>query len=65
MDTEVTTRGRNHLTVDEVIEGVFADDDSEQEHFFLNQTVIVRRVSLVKILQPKKKALIIFILVLQ
>ena len=65
MATEGRIRARENLTVDEVIEGVFADDDSEQEDFFLNQTVIVRRVSLVKILQPKKKALIIFILVLQ
>ena len=41
--------------VDEVTEGAFADDDSELEiFFFLKQTVIVLRVSLLKIHQPKK-----------
>ena len=54
MATEGTTRARDNLTVDEVIEGVFADDDLEHEFFFLNQTVIVLRVSLLKIHQPKK-----------
>ena len=34
MATEGTTRDRDILTVDEVIKGVFADDDSEQEFFF-------------------------------
>ena len=34
MATEGTIRARDNLTVDEVIEGVFADDDSEQENFF-------------------------------
>ena len=34
MATERTTRARDNLTVDEVIEGVFTDDDSEQEFFF-------------------------------
>ena len=53
MATKGTIRARDSLTVDEVIERVFADDDSEQ-FFFLNQTVIVRRVSLLKIHQPKK-----------
>ena len=39
MATEGTTRGRDNLTADEVIERVFADDDSKQENsFFLNQT---------------------------
>ena len=55
MVTEGTTSARANLTVDEVIQGVFADDDSEQEQFFfLNQTVIVLRVSLLKINLPKK-----------
>ena len=54
MVTEGTIRARDNLTVDEVMEGLFADDDSEQENFFLNQTVIVRRVYLLKIHQPKK-----------
>ena len=51
MATEGTIRARGNLTVDEVIEGVFADDDSEKELniFFLNQAVIVRRVYLLKI----------------
>ena len=31
MATEGTTRARNNFAADEVIEGVFADDDSEQE----------------------------------
>ena len=66
MATEGTIHARGNLTVDEVIEGVFADDDSEKELniFFLNQAVIVRRVPLLKIHQPKKSAQI-FILVLQ
>ena len=34
MATEWTTRARNNFAADEVIEGVFADDDSEQENFF-------------------------------
>ena len=34
MATEGTTRARNNFAADEVIEGVFADDDSEQENFF-------------------------------
>ena len=34
MATERTTRARDNLTVDEAIEGVFADDDSEQGNFF-------------------------------
>ena len=34
MVTEGTTRARDILTVDEVIEEVFADDNSEQEFFF-------------------------------
>ena len=34
MVKERTTRDRDNLTVDEVTEGVFADDDSEQEFFF-------------------------------
>ena len=34
MATEGRIRARENLTVDEVIEGVFADDDSEQEIFF-------------------------------
>ena len=55
MATEGTTCARENLTVDEVIEGVFADDDSEQEDFFLNQTVIVLMVSLLKIHQPKNR----------
>ena len=55
MATEGKTRARDNLTVDEVIEWVFADDDSEQKFFFfLNQRVIVLRVSLLKIYQPKK-----------
>ena len=54
MVTEGTTRAKDNLTVDEVIEEVFADDNSEQEFFFLNQTVIVLRLSLLKIHQPKK-----------
>ena len=58
MATEGTIHARGNLTVDEVIEGVFADDDSEKELniFFLNQAVIVRRVPLLKIHQPKKSA---------
>ena len=55
MATEGTTCARENLTVDEAIEGVFADDDSEQEDFFLNQTVIVLMVSLLKIHQPKNR----------
>ena len=47
MDTEVTTRGRNHLTVDEVIEGVFADDDSEQEIFSFS----IRQIIFILVLQ--------------
>ena len=34
MATEGTTRARRNLTVDEVIEGVFADYNSEQEKKF-------------------------------
>ena len=34
MATEGTIPARDNLTVDEVIEGVFADGDSEQEFFF-------------------------------
>ena len=34
MVTEGTIHARDNLTVDEVIEGLFADDDSEQEIFF-------------------------------
>ena len=34
MATEQITHARDNLIVDEVIEGVFADDDSEQEFFF-------------------------------
>ena len=34
MATEGKTRARDNLTVDEVIEWVFADDDSEQKFFF-------------------------------
>ena len=34
MATEGTIRARDNLTVNEVTEGVFADDDSEQEIFF-------------------------------
>ena len=34
MATEGTTRARDNLTVDEVIEGVLADDNSEEEMFF-------------------------------
>ena len=34
MATEGTTRARDNLTVDEVVEGVFPDNDSEQEFFF-------------------------------
>ena len=41
MATEGTTRGRNHLTVDEVVERVFADDDSEQEIFFFSVRQII------------------------
>ena len=41
MATEGTTRGRNHLTVDGVIEGAFADNDSEQENFFFSIRQII------------------------
>ena len=34
MATERKTRARDNLTVDEIIEWVFADDDSEQKFFF-------------------------------
>ena len=34
MATKGTIRARDNLTVDEVIERVFADDDSEQQFFF-------------------------------
>ena len=34
MATEGKTRARDNLTVYEVIEWVFADDDSEQKFFF-------------------------------
>ena len=34
MAAEGAIRARENLTVDGVIEGVFADDDSEQENFF-------------------------------
>ena len=34
MATKRTIRARDNLTVDEVIERVFADDDSEQQFFF-------------------------------
>ena len=34
MVTEGTIRARDNLNVDEDIEGVFADDDSEQNFFF-------------------------------
>ena len=34
MATEGTTRARDNLTAYEVVKGVFADDDSEQEVFF-------------------------------
>ena len=51
MVTEGTIRARDNLNVDEDIEGVFADDDSEQKIFFLKQTVVVRRVSILKIHQ--------------
>ena len=61
MTIEGTTRARDNLTVDEVLEGVFADDDSAEQNFFLNQTVIVLRVSLLKIYQLKKQAQVIFI----
>ena len=54
MATEETTRARDNLTVDDVTEGVFADDDSEQDFFFPHQTVTVLRVSLLKIHHPKK-----------
>ena len=57
MATEGTIHARGNLTVDEVIEGVFADDsEKELNIFFLNQAVIVRRVPLLKIHQPKKSA---------
>ena len=41
MATEGTTRGKSHLTVDGVIEGVFADNDSEQEKFFFSIRQII------------------------
>ena len=41
MATEGTTRGRNHLTVDGVIEGALADNDSEQENFFFSIRQII------------------------
>ena len=57
-----TTCAQDNLTVDDTVEGVFTDADSEKEFFFfLKQTVIVLRVSLLKIHQPKKQAQIIFI----
>ena len=54
MATEGTIRARDNLTVDEVIEGVFSDDEFRTRFFFLNKTVIVLRVSFLKIHQPKK-----------
>ena len=34
MAKEGLTCAKDNLTIDEVIEGVFVDDDSEQENFF-------------------------------
>ena len=34
MSTKGTIRARDNFTVDEVMEGVFVDDDSEHENFF-------------------------------
>ena len=47
MATKGTIRARANLTVDEVIERVFADDDSEQEIFFFS----IRQIIFILVLQ--------------
>ena len=47
MATEGRIRARENLTVDEVIEGVFADDDSEQEIFSFS----IRQIIFILVLQ--------------
>ena len=54
MATEGTIRASGNLTVDEVIEGVLLMLIQNKKISSLNQTVIVWRVSLLKIDQPKK-----------